>query len=224
MLVFPEDCCTEATSHPVDFAPARQHIIFTESHVVPATNASAVGFLLAQVKLQRDREAPMGAFLLDDISSELDAGHRTRIIGALRELDTQVFVTAIDDAAIDAADWCDASLIRPRKSIGRRPRENTENPNASILSESRILPSVSIPTALRPLAAALKSSPQKAEALDSSVAIQMSSPGLVESMKSIASSYGRSGSTSLSGTNWAVLARPETLDKGTSGARRVSKT
>ena len=70
--------------------------------------AVTVGFQLAQVKLQRDRGVPMGAFLLDDISSELDAGHRTRILCALRELDTQVFVTAIDDAAIDADDWADA--------------------------------------------------------------------------------------------------------------------
>jgi DNA replication and repair protein RecF len=70
--------------------------------------ALTVGFLLAQVKLQRDRAAPMGAFLLDDLSSELDAGHRARILDALRELDTQVFVTAIDDTAIDAEDWQDA--------------------------------------------------------------------------------------------------------------------
>jgi len=70
--------------------------------------AVTIGFLLAQVKLQRDRGVPMGAFLLDDISSELDAGHRTRILCALRELDTQVFVTAIDEAAIDADDWADA--------------------------------------------------------------------------------------------------------------------
>ena len=68
-----------------------------------------VGFLLAQVKLQRERAVPMGAFLLDDLSSELDARHQARIIKALRELDTQVFVTAIDDAIIDATDWRDAS-------------------------------------------------------------------------------------------------------------------
>jgi len=70
--------------------------------------AVTVGFLLAQVSLQRNRGVPMGAFLLDDISSELDAGHRARILCALRELETQVFVTAIDDAAIVADDWTDA--------------------------------------------------------------------------------------------------------------------
>ncbi len=70
--------------------------------------AVTVGFLLAQVKLQREREVPMGAFLLDDLTSELDAGHRSRILGALRSLATQVFVTAIDAAAIDAADRQDA--------------------------------------------------------------------------------------------------------------------
>jgi len=70
--------------------------------------ALIVGFLLAQVKQQRACEAPMGAFLLDDLSSELDAEHRARILGALRELDTQVFVTAIDDSAIVATGWQDA--------------------------------------------------------------------------------------------------------------------
>ena len=32
----------------------------------------------------------------------------SRILGALCELGSQVFVTAIDDAGIDAADWRDA--------------------------------------------------------------------------------------------------------------------
>ena len=71
--------------------------------------AVTVGFLLAQVKLQHERDVPTGAFLLDDLSSELDAGHRSRILGALRELNSQVFVTAIDAAVIDAGDWQKAS-------------------------------------------------------------------------------------------------------------------
>jgi len=94
--------------HRADFA------LLVDDHNVVAhcsrgqQKAVTVGFLLAQVKLQRDRAVPMGAFLLDDISSELDSGHRTRILCALRELDTQVFVTAIDDAAMDTNHWADA--------------------------------------------------------------------------------------------------------------------
>ncbi|MGB5438311.1 MAG: DNA replication/repair protein RecF [Gammaproteobacteria bacterium] len=71
--------------------------------------AVTVGFLLAQVKLQHERDVPTGAFLLDDLSSELDGGHRSRILAALRELNSQVFVTAIDAALIDAGDWQKAS-------------------------------------------------------------------------------------------------------------------
>jgi DNA replication and repair protein RecF len=94
--------------HRADFA------LLVDDHSVAAhcsrgqQKAVTVGFLLAQVKLQREKAVPMGAFLLDDISSELDAGHRTRILCALRELDTQVFVTAICDASLDADEWADA--------------------------------------------------------------------------------------------------------------------
>jgi DNA replication and repair protein RecF len=70
--------------------------------------ALTVGFLLAQVKLQQERAASKGAFLLDDLSSELDSGHRSRLLEVLRDLDTQVFVTAIDDAVIDPGCWPDA--------------------------------------------------------------------------------------------------------------------
>jgi DNA replication and repair protein RecF len=96
------------------FGPHRADFsLLVDDHSVSAhcsrgqQKAVTVGFLLAQVKLQCEKAVPMGAFLLDDISSELDAGHRARILRALRELDTQVFVTAINDAAIEADDWAD---------------------------------------------------------------------------------------------------------------------
>jgi DNA replication and repair protein RecF len=67
--------------------------------------AITVAFMLAQVKLQYDREVPVGAFLLDDLSSELDEDFRLRVLTALRELNTQVFVTAIEGLSIDVAAW-----------------------------------------------------------------------------------------------------------------------
>ncbi len=100
------------------FGPHRADFsLLVDDHSVSAhcsrgqQKALTVGFLLAQVKLQHHRAVPMGAFLLDDISSELDDEHRRRILCALRELDTQVFVTAINDAAIDADDWADARMF-----------------------------------------------------------------------------------------------------------------
>jgi DNA replication and repair protein RecF len=61
--------------------------------------------MLAQVKCQQDRSAPLGAFLLDDIGSELDTSHQARVLQALRALDMQVFVTAIGDQPAGVTDW-----------------------------------------------------------------------------------------------------------------------
>ena len=43
--------------------------------------------------------------MLDDIAGELDAGHQARILSALAEMDTQVFVTAIDASTLDLTAW-----------------------------------------------------------------------------------------------------------------------
>ncbi len=64
-----------------------------------------VGFLLGQVKLQHALEVPRGVFLLDDLASELDVEHQARVLAGLAELETQVFVTAIDSRALDLAAW-----------------------------------------------------------------------------------------------------------------------
>ena len=66
-----------------------------------------VGFMLAQVRCQQDLDAPLGAVLLDDIGSELDAIHQSRVLAALRELNVQVFVTAIDSRPGDLSEWTD---------------------------------------------------------------------------------------------------------------------
>ncbi len=67
--------------------------------------AAVVAFMLAQVKCQQDRSAPMGAFLLDDLGSELDAMHQSRVLESLRELEIQVFVSAIDYGRSKLSDW-----------------------------------------------------------------------------------------------------------------------
>lgn len=67
--------------------------------------AILVGFLLAQVRYQQACDCPAGAFLLDDLTSELDPGNQQRVLCALRDLNAQVFVTAIDGERIDATGW-----------------------------------------------------------------------------------------------------------------------
>lgn len=67
-----------------------------------------VSFMLAQVQLQQERSVPMGAFLLDDLSSELDARHQYRVLTALRDLNSQVFVSAIEPETVDTSQWQEA--------------------------------------------------------------------------------------------------------------------
>ena len=67
--------------------------------------AVVVSFMLAQVQMQQQLASQGGAFLLDDLTSELDAEHQQRVLSALRELDGQVFVSAIDPEAVDTAGW-----------------------------------------------------------------------------------------------------------------------
>jgi DNA replication and repair protein RecF len=69
--------------------------------------AVVVAFMLAQVKSQQDRESYLGAFLLDDLGSELDTMHQGRVLDALRKLGIQVFVTAIDTGPEDLLAWPD---------------------------------------------------------------------------------------------------------------------
>jgi len=73
--------------------------------------AVLLGILLAQVGYQRAISGTAGAFLLDDLTSELDTVHRERVLAALRELNAQVFVTAIEGETIDTSIWNPARLF-----------------------------------------------------------------------------------------------------------------
>lgn len=67
--------------------------------------AMIVAFLLGQATYQHALNAPRGALLLDDLGSELDDEHQSRILRCLKEIGTQVFVTAIDSHTAKEADW-----------------------------------------------------------------------------------------------------------------------
>lgn len=69
--------------------------------------AVVVAFTIGQVRLQHQQNRTGGAFLLDDLASELDAGHQARVLCALAELAAQVFVTAIDAVSLDLSAWSD---------------------------------------------------------------------------------------------------------------------
>jgi DNA replication and repair protein RecF len=76
-----------------------------------------VSFMLAQVQLQQERSVPMGAFLLDDLTSELDTRHQHRVLAALHDLNSQVFVSAIEPDAVDTAGWQDAKKFHVEHGV-----------------------------------------------------------------------------------------------------------
>jgi DNA replication and repair protein RecF len=67
--------------------------------------ALIVAFLMGQVKFQHALDAPRGALLLDDLGSELDEAHQSRILLCLKEIGTQAFVTAINSQTAKLAEW-----------------------------------------------------------------------------------------------------------------------
>jgi DNA replication and repair protein RecF len=96
---------THAGPHRADFSlwldgkPVSTHFSRGQQKAVIAA------VMMGQVRLQQQRGCTGGAFLLDDIASELDAGHQARILSALADMGTQVFVTAIDASALDLTAW-----------------------------------------------------------------------------------------------------------------------
>jgi DNA replication and repair protein RecF len=64
-----------------------------------------LALMLAQVCYQQSIMGAAGAFLLDDLTSELDEAHQARVLAALRDLEAQVFVTAIRADSVDLSVW-----------------------------------------------------------------------------------------------------------------------
>ncbi|WP_407353407.1 DNA replication/repair protein RecF [Luteimonas sp. R10] len=84
----------------VDFAsaPNREPLSRGQSKL------AALACLLAQASDYAARRGEWPVMLFDDLASELDAGHRQRVLSLLREGEAQVFVTATDwPAGMEAA-------------------------------------------------------------------------------------------------------------------------
>lgn len=65
----------------------------------------AVSLMLAQAAVYRQRTGRASLFLVDDLASELDATHRQRVLKLLRELEAQIFLTAIEAGSIQSDLW-----------------------------------------------------------------------------------------------------------------------
>ena len=75
--------------------------------------------LLAQADLLRQRRGRTCQFLVDDLPAELDAEHQARVLAQLRELGAQVFITAIDDRALELGDWPEPARFHVEHGVVR---------------------------------------------------------------------------------------------------------
>ncbi len=71
-----------------------------------------IALVLAQAELYRRQVGDACILLIDDLPAELDPRNRARVTRALAELDTQLFVTAIEPGLLDAAPWREARTFQ----------------------------------------------------------------------------------------------------------------
>ncbi|MBK8535714.1 MAG: DNA replication/repair protein RecF [Candidatus Competibacteraceae bacterium] len=71
-----------------------------------------IALVLAQAELYRRHIGDACILLIDDLPAELDAESRARVMQALAELETQLFVTAIEPVLLNAAPWREARTFR----------------------------------------------------------------------------------------------------------------
>ena len=78
-----------------------------------------IALLLAQAELLHQRRGRACQFLVDDLPAELDAEHQDRVLTQLRELEAQVFITAIEDRALDLEDWPEPARFHVEHGVVR---------------------------------------------------------------------------------------------------------
>lgn len=64
-----------------------------------------IALMLAQAMVYQQRTGRTCLFLIDDLPSELDGNHCQRVLGHLRDLGAQLFLTAIEADSINAGLW-----------------------------------------------------------------------------------------------------------------------
>jgi DNA replication and repair protein RecF len=66
---------------------------------------------LAQARLLRADTGLAPVMLVDDLPSELDPAHRSRVMDLLGELGSQAFVTAIESSSLDTGGWPESKMF-----------------------------------------------------------------------------------------------------------------
>ncbi len=96
---------TRLGPHRADVMPTVDGIAAQERVSRGQQKQLVAALMLAQAEVYRLRRGRPRIFLVDDLASAMEPEHRQRVLAALRALEVQVFVTAIEDTALEAADW-----------------------------------------------------------------------------------------------------------------------
>jgi DNA replication and repair protein RecF len=92
--------------------PHRADIKIKYNHVDARQNASrgqqkliVVLLTLGQIQYFKNTTDASGILLIDDLPSELDTEHQNRFVTAVKDLQQQTFITAIDPSSMDLTHW-----------------------------------------------------------------------------------------------------------------------
>ena len=96
---------TRSGPHRADVLPAFEGVPAYERVSRGQQKQIAIAMMLAQAEVYSRRTGLHCVFLIDDLASELDERHRSRVQEYLRDLSAQVFLTAIDPSDVDARLW-----------------------------------------------------------------------------------------------------------------------
>jgi DNA replication and repair protein RecF len=98
--------------------PHRADIKITFNQVDARHNASrgqqkliVVVLTLGQIQHFKDHTHTSGILMIDDLPSELDKNHQNLFVAALKELNQQTLITAIDPSSLDFSNWHDTKMF-----------------------------------------------------------------------------------------------------------------
>lgn len=103
---------TRLGPHRADFLPRLAERAPAEALSRGQQKLLVIALVLAQAELYRRTAGQPGILLIDDLPAELDPMNRLRVLQALRTLDAQLFITAIEPGLLEAAAWPDIQIFR----------------------------------------------------------------------------------------------------------------
>jgi DNA replication and repair protein RecF len=106
---------TRLGPHRADF------IVKLNGRIVPACLSRGqqkllvIALLLAQAHLYQIHNGFPCILLIDDLPAELDHTHRDRVMGCLKEIESQLFITAIEAGLLDIEAWSSACVFKVKQ-------------------------------------------------------------------------------------------------------------